>query len=173
VTHLFTLDLVYELPRLSGFRSPLRRVLGGWDVAGIWSASTGQPFTLRQPTSRDRSRPDVIDFNNAVLNDFPQYLNPRAFARVPVIAATNQPARPGNVGRNVWSAPGQWNVDFSFGKTVPLKERVSLRVRADMFNAFNHINPTGLETNISSARFGRLTSTAGARRIQLQARLSF
>src|SRR5262249_43273561 len=93
VTHLFTLDLVYELPRLSGFGSPLRRVLGGWDVAGIWSASTGQPFTLRQPTSRDRSRPDVIDFANAVINDGLQYLNPRAFARAPLIAATNQPAR--------------------------------------------------------------------------------
>jgi hypothetical protein len=65
------------------------------------------------------------------------------------------------------------NVDLSFGKTFQLTERSRIQIRADMFNALNHTNLTGLRTSLNDAFFGQLLSTAGARVIQLNTRFSF
>jgi outer membrane receptor protein involved in Fe transport len=173
ITHSFVSDLVYELPRLNRSVSLIRHLLGGWQTTGILRARTGFPITLNQPSSRDRSRPDVIDFDNAVLDRGSQYLNPAAFRRVPVVAATGMPERAGNVGRNVWSGPGSWTVDFAVGKRFTFAEKFNLDLRADFFNGFNHTNRSGLNVNINSAVFGVLTGTDGAREAQLNLRFSF
>jgi hypothetical protein len=65
-----------------------------------------------------------------------------------------------------------WNLNASLVKSFELTERVRFRLRADFLNAFNHTNLAGLNTNISSAAFGRFTA-ATPRLIQLGARLSF
>jgi len=46
-------------------------------------------------------------------------------------------------------------------------------VRTDMFNSLNHTNLTGLRTSVNDPFFGQLLNTAGARVIQLNARLTF
>jgi hypothetical protein len=46
-------------------------------------------------------------------------------------------------------------------------------VRMDAFNAFNHVNFSNPNTNITSPDFGRLLSSTGARTAQIGARLSF
>jgi len=46
-------------------------------------------------------------------------------------------------------------------------------LRADMLNAFNHTNFSGVDTNPQSANFGRFTATAGARRVQFGLRMTF
>ena len=81
--------------------------------------------------------------------------------------------RPGNLGRNALRVPGLVNVDFSLGKNIYLTEKFKFQIRADFFNGFNHTNLSMLDTNVESARFGRLNSTRGAREIQLNARFSF
>lgn len=174
VAHQFVADVVYELPKLDKTaHGAVRWILGGWQASSIVRARSGQVFTLNQPTSRDRSRPDVIDFDRAVIKQGLQYLNPAAFARVPVVAATGMPIRAGNVGRNVFSGPGAWNVDLAIGKHFAVTEKVGLEFRADFFNALNHTNPSGLNVNINSSVFGQLTGTEGAREAQLYLRLSF
>jgi hypothetical protein len=60
------------------------------------------------------------------------------------------------------------------GKNFRLfKEGWGFRLRADAFNFFNHTNFTTVDTAINNATFGRLLATAGARVIQLNARLSW
>lgn len=54
-----------------------------------------------------------------------------------------------------------------------MTERSKLQIRADVFNAFNHTNLTGLRTSFNDALFGKLLNTAGARIIQLNTRFSF
>lgn len=54
-----------------------------------------------------------------------------------------------------------------------ITENVRLQFRADMFNALNHTVLSGLVTEITNPRFGQLTSTNGARVMQLNARLSW
>ena len=61
----------------------------------------------------------------------------------------------------------------SIGKKFAVAEKVTLQIRGDMFNFFNHTNFSGITTDVTSANFGRFTSTSGARVVQLNARLSF
>src|SRR5262249_16069548 len=101
------------------------------------------------------------------------YLNPAAFSAVPVNGTSGLPVRPGNVGRNAVYGPGLWNVDLSLSKAFSFTERVALRITGDALNAFNHTNYAAPVVDITSATFGRFTSTFGSRSIQLSARLSF
>jgi hypothetical protein len=69
-----------------------------------------------------------------------KFLNPAAFALPP-------PGRHGSLGRGVIRAPGIRNLDFSLAKNFRVRERYGIQFRAEMFNAFNHANLIGLQTN--------------------------
>jgi hypothetical protein len=171
VTHNFISDFVYQLPSARG--GLMGRVFGGWEVAGIFSARTGLPLLINQPNAINNQRPDLVDPSNAIARSGLQYLNRAAFQQVPVSAVSGATIRPGTLGNGAVSGLGFWNLDASLAKAFPLTERAQLRVRADMLNAFNHTNFTGVDTNPQSANFGRFTGTAGARRVQFGARVSF
>ena len=174
ILHAFISDIVYELPRLSSMNPVTRGVLGGWQVSGIINIQGGPPMTISQPTALSGSRPDYVG-GNATNDDYRatlRYLNRAAFREV-FETAVGASIRPGTLGRNAVRAPGLWTVDFSLGKNFPIKEKYRLQVRADFFNGFNHTNYSGVDSNIESANFGRITSTRGAREIQLNARFSF
>jgi hypothetical protein len=102
-----------------------------------------------------------------------QYLNPGAFQLIPRAAASGAPIRPGNAGRGMFREPGLWNLDLSVSKYVPVDERLRMQIRADLLNALNHTNLSGLRTNRNDAFFGQLLNTRGARIIQVGASLSF
>jgi hypothetical protein len=172
--HVFNANAVYELPRLTNMAAVVRHALGGWQVATIFNAQTGGAINLTQPTGISGTRPDYVG-GQPVLSNYRQtlfYLNRAAFAPVPENNLGNA-IRLGNVGRNALRGPGRWNADISFGKNFTVKERYRFQIRTDLFNAFNHTNYIGIDTNIESANFGRITSTAGAREIQLNGRFVF
>jgi hypothetical protein len=174
VLHAFVSDIVYETPRMLGSPLLVRGILGGWQISSIITAQSGPPQNLTHPTALNGSRPDYVG-GEPILDNYRetlQYLNRAAFAPVP----ENQfgaGIREGNLGRNAVRAPGLVNVDLSLGKNFYLTEKFKFQIRGDFFNAFNHTNLSGLDTNVESARFGRLNSTRGAREIQLNARFAF
>jgi hypothetical protein len=43
-------------------------------------------------------------------------------------------------GRNLFEAPGYWNMDLSVIKRFAITERVALQFRTEAFNVFNHAN---------------------------------
>jgi len=177
LTHFFTAGWVYELPGLAQAGSHLaRHVLGGWQASGIFRGNTGLPVTVTQSSSRPGDRGDFVGggpvkFEN--YRDTLQFLNRAVFQLIPRSSASGAPIRPGNVGRGSIREPGLWNLDFSLGKTFPIREAVKLQVRVDMFNALNHTSLSGLRTSLNDAFFGQLLSTRGARVVQLSARISF
>jgi len=176
ITHLFVGDWVYGLPMLGGRPAVVRHALGGWQVAGVLRAQTGTPFNVSEPSSRSASRPDLVDFDGAIFDDFRstlQYLNPAAFVVVPKSTVSGATLRAGTYGNNALRGPGLFSVDLSLAKNVDLPQQLKLQIRADMFNALNHVNYTSIVTNIESRTFGRITGAAAARVIQLNARLSF
>jgi outer membrane receptor protein involved in Fe transport len=176
LTHLFVADWVYGLPMLEGRRAAVRQALGGWQLAGVLRAQTGTPFNVSEPSSRSASRPDLVDFEHAIFDDFRstrQYLNPAAFAAVPKSSVSGATLRAGTYGNNALRGPGLFSVDLSLAKNFNLPRQLKFQVRADMFNAFNRVNYTSIVTNIESRTFGQITGAAGARAIQLNARLSF
>jgi outer membrane receptor protein involved in Fe transport len=175
ITHFFSAGWVYELPGLDRVTNPLRHISGGWQVSGIFRANTGLPETATQSSSRPGDRTDYVG-GAVVLPNYRktlQYLNRDAFQLIPLGTASGAPIRPGNAGRGLFRVPGQWNLDLSVSKYVPIHERVRMQIRADMFNALNHTNLTGLRTSRNDSFFGQLLNTRGARIIQVGASLSF
>ena len=177
--HVFNANFLYELPflGLTGASSrPAKLALGGWQISGILTASTGFPVNVTNGNSSYPSdRPDLVPGVDPTFSNYTStlsYLNPAAFVGVPIVKASGAGARPGDLGRYALRAPGAWNLDASLAKNFELTERFKLQLRGDLFNAFNHTNLGGLVANISKSTFGRLTS-ATSRSIQIGARLTF
>jgi hypothetical protein len=186
-THVFTVGAVYELPFGRGktwlSEGVLAHVVGGFQLNGIVSASSGVPLTITQSNTNtilQTQRPNVKDPNNVSGRvDEPSFV---PGGRRWLIAATD-PAFPftassniglGNLGRNTSREPGYVNFDLSLFRNVPITESIALQFRVEAFNAFNHVNyrePSS--TNIVNANYGLITAAAPPRRVQLSARLTF
>ena len=84
--------------------------------------------------------------------------------------------------------PSRKNVDFSVNKNWRIKERYGVQFRTEIFNLFNRVNFTGLETadlafnntasdknfgKSTSAGFGRFNKDAGPREIQFGFKFTF
>jgi hypothetical protein len=75
--------------------------------------------------------------------------------------------RPGNAGRNTIRGPGFTSADLSLFKNISVMGRGKLQVRVEAFNVFNRArfnNPGG---TIGTPNFGRITSAADGRVVQL------
>ncbi|PYU63093.1 MAG: hypothetical protein DMG55_01530 [Acidobacteria bacterium] len=67
-----------------------------------------------------------------------KWFNPNAF-----LAPANTPANSGfygNVGRDTLIGPGLATWDFSVLKDIPIRERLNLQFRAEIFNLLNRAN---------------------------------
>ena len=161
-----TLNSVYQLPFGPG-RAYLNnggaasKILGGWQLSGIFTANTGQPvnITLKRKASQmldgntSSQRPDLVPGVSIypVNQTIDNWFNPDAFA-VPAKYTW------GDLGRNIGRGPGYYEIDTALEKRFPIKERFDLDFRASAFNLFNHPIydiPTG---NLSNSDFGRITS---------------
>ena len=170
-----------------------RELLGGWQLSGIVSAQSGQPFTVYD-TAADFSgfnqladRPDVIGTGKLITN----YSNPDAAFNTSYFSSVPPTGRVGTSGRNAYYGPGLFNWDATALKTFAVwGERTKLTFRADFFNLTNHTNFANPGHNEGSAStFGKITSTVGSatatsvgttagaqggpRQIQLALRLTF
>ncbi len=154
---------------------PAQLLVDGWQVSGILTANTGLPINVTDNNSASSTdRPDASGVN-PILSNFSstlQYLNPAAFIAVPIVAASGEQMRPGDLGRYAISSPGMWNLDLSAAKNFNVNERMKLQLRGDAFNSLNHTNLSGVNTNITSSAFGSLT-TATSRSIQIGAKFIF
>jgi hypothetical protein len=189
VAHRFVADWVYNLPRLANTNGFVRHALGGWEASGIFSARSGEAVVIVQRAPDDvPSRSDYVGGRTVIpnwrqtslttgcrpgINCGVQYLNVSAFVKVPESPVSRLPIRPGTAGTGLVRGPGFWSLDFSLGKNFKVKEGVRLQFRADMFNALNHVNYGGPDSNIDSPFFGQIRSAHGMRTMQLGARLTF
>ena len=63
---------------------------------------------------------------------------------------------------------------MSIRREVPIFERLKFELQADAFNAFNNVRFGGINANITSAAFGRVTNQANTPRVfQISARFRF
>jgi len=183
-THRAVADLIYELPSLSGSSPVVRGILGGWQIAGIYSGTTGEPVTIRQGCSQGWAcRSDYIGGNLYVgegvtfgrarvgSHQDVRYLNPDAYQRVDEVRGIAQ--RPGNAGNGLVRGPGRWTVDFSLSKNFRLGEASRLQLRADMFNALNRVNLGSLNGNVENSDFGTLDNAGAMRQMQMAIRITF
>lgn len=69
--------------------------------------------------------------------------------------------------------PGYADTDFTIKKVTQIKESVSFELRLDIFNLFNRVNLTGVDTNLPDGAFGQTSSTYPPRNMLVGARLNF
>jgi hypothetical protein len=130
---LFVGYLTYTIPGSSKGPAILTH---GWQLAGNVNFHTGQPFNFNAGTQRPGLNV-VCDPFAGVSHSFSaalggeQWVNPNCFA-----AATGA----GNLARNRYYGPGFSDVDISVLKNIPIKERLTVQIRAEIFNVFNRIN---------------------------------
>lgn len=189
IRHTITSSWIYQLPFGPGQRylnsGAASRILGGWEMSGIWTARTGRMLTV----TISRSSGAVPDGNNANQRPnivpgvsiypaggptFAQWLNPAAF----VIPANGTW---GNAGRAIAVGPGLVQIDFALQKSIPIAERKSMVFRIESFNIVNRTLAGNPGTTFTSpASFGLVNSglnrsigTGTSRQVQLALRFQF
>ena len=85
------------------------------------------------------------------------WVNPAAFCD-PTVTATCS-GKP--FGRNKFHGPGYGAVDLSVLKTIPIRERIKVQLRAEMFNLLNRINLASGSGAVSSYSSGLVSDTIG------------
>jgi outer membrane receptor protein involved in Fe transport len=168
--HMFVASYVWEIPfgqKLSGWQ---KKVLAGWQISGISSFQTGNPFTVgispdRAGTGGGGQRADVVG-PLSTPKQLSQWFSTSAFA-LPALGTF------GNEGRNAIAGPGINDWDVSFSKRTAIKESITLQFRAEFFNLFNHPQWSGVGATFGSATFGQITSARDPRIGQLGLRLLF
>ncbi len=133
----FTAAINYDLPSWNA----LGKFGSGWQLNTIISVQSGRPIPIANSTDTSgrfyfNQRPNVVPGVNPILSNWTPstgYLNPLAFVQ-PAFGTF------GDLGRDSIFGPGYSNVDFSLTKNTRLTERLSLQLRAEFFNIFNHPN---------------------------------
>ena len=194
-TNVFRLNALYNLP----FHQ--NRLVSGWQITAIWSASSGLPFNVTDGPDMTNQlnvatgRPNYAPNNPAVTVNGVSY---PACNNSPIVGSAGLWFNPncftqqafgtlGNFGREGLIGPGLTSVDMAILKTTKLTEKMTLQFRAEFFNIFNHTNlglptatvftgtasPTAMLT-YNTASAGQITTAAvPSREIQFGLKLIF
>lgn len=182
--HRFTFFGTYRIPFFDKRRDWVGQIIGGWQTSLVFKWVHGVPFTVINGSGADlnldgfaESRPVLIDpsvYGRTIgnINDA-ETLLPRTAFRGSTIADFGCCI----LGRNTFYADGVKTVDLAFAKSFAMPfERHRLYLRADLFNAFNHVQFSFPNTDFTTATFGRITGGAtqyAPRSIQVSLRYSF
>ncbi|MGI8742465.1 MAG: hypothetical protein ACR2NN_07810 [Bryobacteraceae bacterium] len=210
-THVFNANFLYELPfgssvgRTSGWTA---KAIQGWYVSGIYVQASGLPLSVNI-SGAEAFGGDIATSSGAIPTVSPgQFGNSVHSASGSAGIGTNGNPGTGGSGLNLfgnpetvfrsfrpfalsrdtrtgWSNPLRglpfWNLDLSIGKATRITERTSVRLSADFFNFFNHVNFSDPSLDLQNpGTFGVITDqaaptnrTSGSRWIQLGLRIEF
>jgi hypothetical protein len=189
ITHNLVVNYTWTLPGTNGMSGPVAWALNGWQLGGIYRASSGVPFSV--PIGGDPlgelsdhafdvpnrlSGPgcgSLVNPGNPV-----QYIKTQCFSfpTAPDQAFYNANCDPkfkfpncgnlrGNAGRNILTGPGLSNFDFSLFKNnrIPrISEQFNAQFRVEVFNILNHANfAPPLDNNTLFDQKGNVVSGAG------------
>jgi hypothetical protein len=187
---VFVVSYSYGLPigtgqaLFGGASNFVNKFIGGWQISGITSFQTGQPFSVTytapgSPVGLVSGRANVVPGVNLypATKTRAKWFNPAAFTAPPcynvlvtgpcgtIYSASGPPtyATYGNSGYNMLRGPAWQNWDMSLQKNTMWKDRYRLQLRADSFNIFNHPNfapPNSAINNTSNV--GTITSVSSS-----------
>jgi hypothetical protein len=156
--------------------------LGDWDLSAIYTAQTGQPFTVNSAldVNRDGNLTDRLDTMNGVLEGrFPddraaklrlaEGVDARRLLSQPGLNSDRQACLTsticdGRVGRNTVRSWGIHSLDVAVGKRFHIGDR-SLILRADAFNLLNRTHFAIPVRVLESPGFGRSVRTVIPNRV--------
>jgi Carboxypeptidase regulatory-like domain len=171
-THSYVLSGIYELPWGPGKRwmgeGTLGKIVGGWQLSGLFIAQSGQPLTIG-------GNGNLLNTpgNNAYANLNGEHrvlggLGPGEFYFDPSVYSLPPAGVQGNLQRNNGpEGPGFWQLDASLFKRFQVGDTRFVEFRVDSFNTTNSVrwgNPTtGFSTSAGNT-FGQITGTNGSQR---------
>ena len=170
------INYTYLLPIYRSSSGLAGKLLGGWQLSGISTFSSGLPLTISAPGDPAEvgsfSRANQVGNPNSGLKNATEWFNPAAFAAVPA-------GQFGDSARGVAYGQGINNWDTALEKIfrgIPFpgsKEGASFQFRAEFFNFFNHTQFNGYGTTFGAPGFAAPNSTRDPREIQLGIKFLF
>lgn len=169
VRHIFSAAISYNIP-MQDIGAVGNAILGGWSVDAIVRAQSSPPVNITTGATllgiSTIARPDLIA-GVPIYIDGPaapggRRINRDAFLAVPLVNGV--PTRQGSLGRNSLRGLPLFQTDVTLRRKFALTERVSLQLRTDFFNIFNHPNFGSIcstFTTCTANTFGRATRMFG------------
>ncbi len=180
----FVGSYIYQLPigRGQRFASNMSRwedlAVGGWQINGITTLQGGTPLQISASNSLSSFDFQTLyantNFQNASLSGdihkrLNAYFKTANFSQPAPFTLGNGPAYYDNL-----RSPSLDSTDLSLFKEFETVERLKLQFRAEMFNAFNHVQFGSPDTGVTDSTFGEITSQANSpRQIQFGLKLLF
>jgi hypothetical protein len=179
-------SFVYDLPfgkgkhYLNGASKAANAILGGWQVNGILTWSTGTPViiggasvsTTQNGLFTFSQRPNNNGQSAAIGNrSIDGWFNTSVFYQPPAFTF-------GNLSRTLPDVrnPGVANTDLSLFKNNYFgnERRFNAQFRLEAFNALNHAQFGGVDAGLTDGNFGKITGTAHSpRQVQLAVKFIF
>jgi hypothetical protein len=133
VQHRAVGSAIWDLPgnKLNG---PVGLLLGGWQLTGIVTGTTGVPFspTLNAGVNNGApSFPNQIGSGKLANRSIHKWFNTSDFVAPPANTY-------GNMRANPLFGPGSFSVDTSLVKQIPIHESMGLQLRFEAYNLLNH-----------------------------------
>jgi hypothetical protein len=193
--HVLIVNFLYELPFLKSNQHFTGKVLGGWQISGIFQAQSGTPCGVGLGNDYAGVGQDgSFGCGNAgqywVKNGDPtivgQFAHNGAGDPSFYFRTTNPDGSPiftapqkgtfnlQNGVRDEIYGPGFNNWNLGMFKKFAINDRAGFQFRAEAFDAFNHPNWGGVNLNPTSSAFGKITGKTGdVRNLQLSLRAYF
>jgi hypothetical protein len=189
--HVWNATVVYNMPwgadGKPGSGNPVvRTIVKDWQISGITQFRSGRPLgSIGAACNLPNAGNCYADYNPSfsgpvrINGDYgngdvlgatpPAYIDRNAFQ-------SPQPFTYGNTPRTLafdLRNPSYFNQDLSVRRDFPIA-RMKLGLGVDVFNVFNTVVFGGIQTNITNANFGRVSSQANTPRVgQIKVRLVF
>jgi hypothetical protein len=190
----FVASYQYEIPVPHQWNNGImKRVLGGWRVAGNTTFQTGFPINLSDsnltsltcwgfsfygcPDNPNQEAP-IVKYNARQVQTLDNcagtphtgnyYFAPASFCHAAFGTF-------GNTGRDSFHGPGLNFTNLALMKDIQVKEQMKIELRLETFNTFNHVNFNLPSSNVNSSQLGRITSDSniGPRIVQLAGKFYF
>jgi hypothetical protein len=169
--HVVALTYTYNVRMFARTQGFVKAVLDGYEISGVTRLQSGPYLTVTGTANSvfGNRRADCLS-SETLFEDGER--GPNSWARRDAFAIAPDTRR-GTCGVGTLSGPGAQTWDFSLRRNFGLTERFKLRFQADIFNAFNRTNFRDLESNLSSAAFGTISTSGPPRNIQFGLKLTF
>ena len=173
----------YEIPGLNHGAGFVGRATGGWGLSATTIVQSGSPFTVYTSASYTgggdyNADGDNYDYPNvssySITHDRKTMIGNGVFKNTTAITSQGQGTAEGNEKFNGFRNAGFFESDANLYKDTKIRNGMSLQVRFEFFNLFNHPNLGGVDTNMADgSNFGKVTSQYQPRWMQLGAAFRF
>ncbi len=189
--HVWNATVVYNMPwgadgKPGSGNAVVRAIVKDWQISGITQFRSGRPLgSIGAACNLPNAGTCYADYNPSfsgpvrINGDYgdgdvlganpPSYIDRNAFQSPAAFTYGNTPRTLAFDLRN----PSYFNQDLSIRRDFPIA-KVKLGLGVDVFNVFNTVVFGGIQTNITNANFGRVSSQTNTPRVgQIKVRLVF